>query len=130
MSSWSREALDRIGTAEELELAPSRSDGSIHPHVTIWVVRVGEELYVRSYRGPNGSWFRRALRSGAGRIRAGGAEHEVTFERVGDEDRAAFDEAYRRKYSRHGAAYVDAMVSSVATATTLQLLPDHRRQHA
>ena len=41
-------------TAEELEIAASRPDGSLHRFTTIWVVRVGDDLYVRSYRGRNG----------------------------------------------------------------------------
>jgi hypothetical protein len=42
----------------------------------MWVVPVADELYVRSAGGPGRPWYRRALASGTGRIRAGGVELE------------------------------------------------------
>ena len=47
-SGWSSEELERIGRAEELQLASKRGDGSLRPYVTMWVVRVGGDLFVRS----------------------------------------------------------------------------------
>jgi hypothetical protein len=78
-ASWTAGELATFGRTEELELATLRDDGSLRPYVTIWVVRAGDELYVRSARGPAGGWYVRALRSGAGRIRAGGLERDVVF---------------------------------------------------
>jgi Uncharacterized protein conserved in bacteria (DUF2255) len=43
------------------------------------VVRVDDQLYVRSAYGPDNPWFRRAKASGVGRIGAGGLERDVTF---------------------------------------------------
>jgi hypothetical protein len=40
MTAWTEEELGRIGEAEELQLASERPDGTLRPHVTIWVVRV------------------------------------------------------------------------------------------
>jgi hypothetical protein len=68
---WNSNELELIGATDELAVAPARADGSLHSYTTTWVVRVGEDLYVRSYRGPAGSWFQAAQRSGHGRIRAG-----------------------------------------------------------
>lgn len=48
----------------------------------VWVVRVGGELYVRSYRGRRGGWFRRALASHQGHIRAAGIERDVILQRT------------------------------------------------
>ncbi len=62
MRDWTAEELDRIGAADELEIAALRPDGSLRPFTTIWVVRVGDDLYVRSYRGRRGGWFRSVLR--------------------------------------------------------------------
>ena len=53
--AWTAEELDRIGAAEELEIITARADGTPRRPVPIWVVRVGDELYARSYRGADGS---------------------------------------------------------------------------
>lgn len=39
MSTWTSDELDRIGAAEELELASLRRDGTQRQYVTMWVVR-------------------------------------------------------------------------------------------
>src|SRR5437763_10483324 len=68
---WTEHQLNAIGEAEELQLASLRPDGSLRPYGTMWVVRVGDDLYVRSANGPNNPWYRRARASGRGRVRAG-----------------------------------------------------------
>ncbi len=65
--------------------------------------RVGDDLYVRSWRGRTGAWFRGAQVRQKGHTRAGGIEKEVQF---ADADRALYDhidEGYRTKYRRYGA---------------------------
>ena len=57
MTGWTRNNLARIGAAEELQLATFKKDGTLRKPVVIWVVRVGDDLYVRSYRGREGAWF-------------------------------------------------------------------------
>ena len=78
MSTWSSEDLDRIGAADELRIAPLRPDGTQKRWTPIWVVRVGDDLYVRCWRGKRGAWYRNALSTHSGRIRAGGIERDVT----------------------------------------------------
>ncbi len=56
-AAWTEDELDRIGGAEELRIAPARRDGTLRKPVTIWVVRAGDDLYIRSWRGPEGGWF-------------------------------------------------------------------------
>jgi hypothetical protein len=119
---WTTEELDKIGAADELQIAALRPDGSLRPYTTIWVVRIGDSLYVRSYRGRDGAWFRAVLRRPEGRIQAGGLTRDVTFTEPEDADHAAIDEAYQAKYSRYGSTYVDPMVAPVARAATLRLL--------
>jgi hypothetical protein len=124
MSEWTSEQLDKIGAADELEIAAQRPDGSLRPYTTIWVVRAGGDLYVRSYRGRGGAWFRSVLRRPEGRVRAAGVERDVTFTEVGDEGRDAIDQAYREKYaSRYASTYVDPMLTADAAAATLRLVP-------
>jgi hypothetical protein len=121
MTSWAKEELDAIGAAEELGIAARREDGTLRPSTTIWVVRVGDELYVRSYRGQGGAWYRATQRRPDGRIRAGGVDHEATFEHAKDVDEDAVDAAYRSKYGRYGPTYLDPMLAPGARETTLRL---------
>ena len=125
---WTSDDLDRIGNAEELQVASRRPDGTLRPYVTIWVVRSGEDLYVRSAYGADNPWFRRARASGAGRIRAGGVERDVTFADASADAHAHadIDRAYHAKYDRHGPAIVGTVVGEAAARNTLRLVSSTR----
>ncbi len=71
MSDWTEDELSRIGGAEELRIASMRPDGTQRPYVIIWVVRAGDDIFVRSAYGADNPWFRRAVASGD-RAREGG----------------------------------------------------------
>ncbi len=131
MTTWTSDELSKIGRADELKIAPARGDGKLHKSVTIWVVRIGDNLYVRSYRGRGGYWFRAAQARHDGRIRAGGVEKDVNLvEETDPHINDQIDAAYRTKYRRYGAQYVDAMVAPEARATTLKLAPARRTRDA
>ncbi len=102
MSERTGDELGRIGAAEELGLASLRGDGTLRPYVTIWVVRAGDDLYVRSAYGPDNPWYRRAKARGAGRVRAGTLERDVAFAEAALGSRAMIDAAYRSEYDRYG----------------------------
>ncbi|WP_433300396.1 DUF2255 family protein [Actinoplanes sp. CA-030573] len=121
---WTPDELAAVGGAEEIGIASLRGDGTLRPYVTIWVVRAGDELYVRSARGPSGSWYRHAVAAGTGRIRAGGLERDVTFTEPAYSDvDADIDAAYHAKYDRYGPAIVGPVVGDKASEVTLRLLP-------
>lgn len=123
MTTWTSDELNQIGTAEELEIAALRRDGTMRKPVTIWVVRHGDDLYVRSYKGVDGAWFRHAQRRHAGRIGAGGIAKDVSFVEETDLDlNDRIDAAYQHKYRRYP-QYVAPMVTPQARATTLKLVP-------
>jgi len=124
MTSWNADDLDRIVGADELQISSTRPDGSDRPFVTIWVVRAGDELYVRSAYGTDNPWYRRALRSGTGRVRAGGVDRAVAFTHIDPSDSAVqerVDAAYHAKYDRYGARIVNTVVGAVAHQSTLRL---------
>jgi hypothetical protein len=126
MNAWTSDELNKIGAAEELRIASPRRDGTLRNPVTIWVVRVGDDLYVRSWRGRTAAWYRGTKVRYEGRIWAGGIEKDVTFVDVGEADhdiQDQIDAAYRTKYRRHGAQYVNPMVAPEARAATLKLVP-------
>ena len=122
MTAWSDDELARIGAAEELQSAPRRADGSTVAPTTIWVVRAGDELFVRSYRGRDGGWFTQALPTHEARIRAAGVERDVQLTEPGPSVRGAVDEAYRTKYD-HYRTYVEPMIADAAAAATFRLTP-------
>src|SRR5436305_6752986 len=47
MTTWTSDELTKIGSAEELRIASLRRDGTQTNPVTIWVVRLGKDVYVR-----------------------------------------------------------------------------------
>ena len=123
MKTWSAEELRHIGAAEELQVASRRADGSLRRWVTIWVVRVGDDIFVRSAFGPDNPWYVRALASGTGRIRAGGVEADVIFAETAPEANSDIDLAYHRKYDRHGPEIVGTVVGEHAWKTSIRLVP-------
>jgi hypothetical protein len=123
MTAWTADELRRIGRAEEVQIASRRPDGSLRPYVTIWGVRNGDDLYVRSAHGHDNPWFQRALRSGGGRLRAGGVERDISFEVPGAEVTDGVSDAYHAKYDRYGPTIVGTVVSPEAARSTLRVIP-------
>ena len=124
MSSWTKDELDKIAGADELEIASVRRDGTLTKPVTIWVVRNGNDLYARSYKGRGGAWFNAAQVRHEGQISAGGVEKNVEFVEETDSGiNDQIDAAYRSKYGHYSAQYVDPMAGSEARATTIKLVP-------
>lgn len=123
MSAWKEEDLAEIGRADELRIAPLRPDGTLQRRRIIWVVRHGDDLYVRSVNGPDGAWFRGVQATRAGHVSAGGVDAEVVFEDADHDLDDEIDEEYRRKYGRSSTA-VDHITSAEARSTTIRLVPN------
>jgi hypothetical protein len=123
MSTWTSEELNKIGTAEELQIASLRRDNTLRKRVIIWVVRVGDDLYVRSANGRTSGWFRGVQVRHEGRIWAGGVEKDVTFVDIDDSGmNDQIDAAYLAKYRRYP-QYVAPMVTPEVRAATIKLVP-------
>jgi hypothetical protein len=85
-------------------------------------VAVDGDLYVRSWKGDDGLWYRRARRHGTGSIVDGREQHQVRFAAASEPDvNARVDAAYRSKYGN--SSYTQAMTGEPATATTMRLDP-------
>jgi hypothetical protein len=124
MTTWTNDELNKIGKADELQIASLREDGTLRNPVTIWVVRVGDDLYVRAVKGRTGPWFRGVLTRHEGRIQSGGVDKKVFFLEEGDSAvNEQIDAAYREKYRRYPKEYVDACVTPEARAATIKLTP-------
>ena len=124
MSAWTSDELDRIGRADELEIASVRRDGTLRQRVTIWVVRHGDDLYVRSVNGRTSSWFRGAQARHEAHIEAGGVDKDVHLVET-DDMNDEIDAAYRAKYA-HYPTIVPSIVTPAARAATLKLAPRTR----
>jgi hypothetical protein len=126
VTTWTSDELNKIGEADELRIASIRSDGTLRKPVTIWVVRVGDDLYVRSAYEHNAAWFRGTQVRHEGRIWAGGVEKDVTFVDIAEADQdihEQIDAAYRTKYRRYPERFVRPVVSAESRSVTLKLVP-------
>jgi hypothetical protein len=127
MTEWTRDELTKIGAADELEIASLRRDGTVGNPTTIWVVRLGDELYVRSVNGRTSSWFRGTQVRRGGRIRAGGVEKDVSFVDAEDDLDDQIDDAYRSKYRRYSPSIVASVLTPEARVATIKLVPRSAR---
>jgi hypothetical protein len=124
MSAWTDAQLRRIAGAEEMQIAPVRRNGQLRAATPIWVVRVGDGLYVRAAYGANKGWHGVACTSRHARISAAGLETDVTVE---DADGAVLDQvdaAYAEKYGGRYAQIVSSITDEAHRATTLRLSPE------
>jgi hypothetical protein len=121
--SWSAEQLESISRSGELQIATRRTDGTLRSWIPIWVVCVGDEVYVRTWYRRTTGWFGHVLHYPQARIRVASLETDVSVVDLGDGDpelRARVDAAYAAKY---GPAGHQSMVTEDAAATTLRLDP-------
>lgn len=129
MTAWTSDELSTIGAAEELELASRRRDGTLRNPVTIWVVRQGDDLYVRSVNGRTGAWFRGTQVRHEGHLQAGGVDKDVLFVDADLDINDELDAAYRAKYRRYAASVVGSIVSPQARSATVRLVPRSAGSH-
>ena len=123
MTTWTSTELNNIGTAEELQIASVRADSTLRKPVIIWVVRLGDDLYVRSVNGRTSAWFRGVQTLHEGHIRAGGVDKDVTFVEEPDSNiNDQIDAAYAAKYRRY-ASIIPSINDPKARAATIKLVP-------
>jgi hypothetical protein len=119
---WSSADLGLVDRAPELQIASRRPDGSIRPFVTVWMVRVGAAVYVRSGAGYGGvsKWLPRARDARGGIIRVEDQEWPAVFSHVDQNDpvHAEIDRAYVHKY---GGSF--GMTDAVTHQHTLRIVP-------
>jgi hypothetical protein len=122
MSRWTEEELRSVDAAQEIDIAPVRRNGALRRPTPIWIVRAGDDLYVRAAYEANKGWHGVARTSGQARISITGFERDVSIE---DADEAVLDQvdaAYRQKYGGY-ASIVDSITDAEHRVTTLRLAP-------
>jgi hypothetical protein len=106
-------------------MAPVRRNGDLRRATPIWVVRAGDDLYVRAAYGADQGWHGVARTSRRARIAAGGVERDVTVEDADSGVLDHVDAAYRKKYGGRYAQIVDSITDDQHRATTLRLVPQN-----
>ena len=123
MTQWTSDQIDKVGRAEEVQIASVGGDGALRKLVTVWIVRHGDDLYVRSVRGRSGHWFRGTQERHEGRIRAGAVQEDVAFVDADHDVDDEVDAAYRAKYRRYAGSILNSVLTPEARSTTLKLVP-------
>jgi hypothetical protein len=131
MTQWKGDQLDKVAKAEEVQIASTRRDGTLRKPVTVWVVRHGDDLYVRSVGGRKSHWFRGVQETHEGHIRAGGVQQDIAFVKSDGESNDEIDSAYRAKYRQYTGNILNSVLTPEARAGTLKLVPrSHGRSPA
>jgi hypothetical protein len=124
-SPWNPRVLAALAAAKEVDITPIEADGTPRASRTIWSIGVGDELYVRSWKGRGAVWFRDVLETGQGSIAVtgGGPSQLVTIEEVGAAAsvQAEISATFLTKYAADG--YAGAMNEEAPVSATLRLSP-------
>ncbi|MFF0668700.1 SDR family NAD(P)-dependent oxidoreductase [Streptomyces tendae] len=124
MSTWTQDELDRINAEPYFTVGATLPDGTTPKTVDIWSVPVGDRIFIRSYNGTQGKWYGPALKTGRGRISAGGVEKSVRFVPVDPDDEEtnqAVDASYLEKYA--DSEYSVTMSTEPVRRNTLEVVP-------
>ena len=122
MTSWNDNDLHSIAETKDLFVSPFRQDGTTYGTPTrVWPLVVDGDVYVRAANGPQSRWYQAAISQGAGRIRVGDQDHEVTFEPARGSVSEAVDAAYEDKYP--GSSAVPTMQGDGPRSATVRILP-------
>ena len=117
MATFDADALGALRDTQEVSISTEK-----HPQsaVVIWVVVAGDEVFVRSFRGPKGRWYRDLAAGGPATLEFAGRRIEVQAFPAGDAASIARASAeFLRKYQR--SSHAREMVRSEILSTTLRL---------
>lgn len=115
-----RDLLALLDRTREVDIETRSAAGKAH-RVIIWVVVVDGTVYVASYRGKTGRWWRELAARGEGVLIVGRRRIPVRARRVRSEaTRAAFSEAVGTKY-RSSRSSMRAMQQHEVLETLLRL---------
>ncbi|MFD7023451.1 DUF2255 family protein [Promicromonospora sukumoe] len=117
---WTDDELALLDRTELIRVAGARDDGTLRSFALVGHVRIGQDELVRSMNGPDGAWYRGAVRNGHGEIDVAGQRFAVAF--LPDAGREAdVDQALRDRYGNDSG--VRSMTRSPARDATLRVAP-------
>lgn len=113
---------ERLAEIEEIQIETRRSAENPVHRTIIWVVVLGDAVYVRSVRGKAGRWYKELTANPSGAIHMEGQRIPVHAVPVTDPNIIEqVSKEYLRKY--RGSEYAPAMVRDEVLDTTLRLDP-------
>lgn len=119
--SFSAEELELLARAEEVEIETQAPDQPARRTI-VWVVVDADEVFVRTYRGPDSRWYRDAVANPAVAIHVDGRRLPATAIPATDPDSIERTSAgYKAKYATDPS--MPAMLAPDVTGTTLRLEP-------
>jgi hypothetical protein len=115
------EDLAALAAAEEIEIETRAAAGAVHRTV-VWPLVKDDVVYLRSYRGENGRWYREAMADPVVALHLGGRRVAARVEPATDADSVracseALEVKYRDSYS------LAAMLAPSVLPTTIRLVP-------
>jgi hypothetical protein len=118
---FSRRLLAAIGAAKYMKIR----SGEEHQFIWIWVVVVGDRVFVRSWNDKRTGWHRAFLDEPRGAIEIDGREVRIrAVTRRGERLMRAIEQAYADKYTTPGALrYVKGFRRPRRRLATLELVP-------
>jgi hypothetical protein len=118
---FDQDELERLARARTVRIETARPDGPVHSTI-IWVVVDGEDVFIRSWRGPGARWYREAIANPEVAIVVAKRRLTATASRATDPNSVARTSAgLERKYA--GDPATPSMVRDDILATTLRLEP-------
>jgi hypothetical protein len=118
------DTLATLARTREIDIETTSPDGARTHRTTIWVVTVGDHVFVRSERGTEGRWYREARQSPDVVIHAKGETISATAVLAADPDSIRqVSDAFVEKYGGRSASSTAAMLQPHTLETTLRLDP-------
>jgi hypothetical protein len=112
----------QIGATREIEIETRADDDAPAHRTTIWAVVDGDDVFVRSYRGPRSRWYREISDHPEAVVHIDGESQPVRAVHATDpESVQRASEGYRHKYA--DSSVVDSMLVDDVLPTTLRLEP-------
>ena len=113
---------DTLGELRDLKEIAIRTEKHPKSAVVIWVVVVGDEVFVRSVRGGRGRWYRDLAAGGSATLEFAG--RRLAVQALPANDTASIERAsreYLRKYQP--SPYAQSIVRAEVLQTTFRLEP-------
>lgn len=122
MTMFDAPTVADLSATKEVSIRTSRHPATA---VVIWVVVADGEVFVRSFRGARGRWYRDLAGGGPATLEVSGRRLEV--QAVPANDPASIERASREFLNKYRPSpYAQAMVQADLLSTTLRLEPAPR----